>query len=105
MPLRAARRAWLQQAGADGASMRAIGEQLGYSHTTILRWVRDGIPPEKVISIARATGQDVTEALAAVGWLSLEDLEVLERMPTAVLTAELHRRAICGTFDVPDGPQ
>ena len=98
MPLHQRQR-WLQKVtGAKGA--RQIGEQLGYSHTTVLRWIRSGVPADVVMDIAARAAADILGALVEVGWIDeagvthlLEHVS-LERVPQHRLTEELHRRAL-----------
>lgn len=106
MPLRAARRQWLQTV-TGGETVREIAKVLDVSHTTVSRWIEGGIPPEKVVEIAIESHVDVIAALVAVGWLKQEDVarlltsDVLRRIPTSALIAELYRRSNDGTLDVP----
>lgn len=95
---------WLRDTTGAG-SARDIAKRLGRSHTTVLRWMRDGVPPERVISIAIDLNADVIDALIAAGWLASEDVprlvsrDLLKRVPTPTLIAELSRRAASGTLE------
>lgn len=106
VPLRIARREWLK-AVTDRETVRDIAKALDVSHTTVSRWIESGIPPEKVVEIAIESHVDVISALVAVGWLKPEDVarlltsDVLRRIPTHALIAELHRRSTDGTLNVP----
>lgn len=83
-----------------GETSRQVGERIGRSHTTALRWMHDGAGPEAVIALAVAYEADVIEALVVSGWLAAKDVphlnlgSALRELPPTNLTAELHRRAV-----------
>lgn len=83
-----------------GETSRQVGERIGRSHTTALRWMRDGASPEAVIGLALAYEADVVEALVVSGWLAAKDVRrlnlglALRQLPPTNLTGELHRRAV-----------
>lgn len=91
--------AWLQRTTGE-TSARGIARKVGRSHTTVIRWQREGVPPDAVVDAAIALDADVFEALVAAGWLSPEEVSrvnldvTLRQIKTVRLTAELHRRAI-----------
>ena len=82
-----------------GETSRQVGERIGHSHTTALRWMHDGASPEAVIGLALAYDADVVEALVVSGWLEAKDVRrlnldsALRQLPPTHLTGELHRRA------------
>lgn len=90
---------WVRKA-TGGATSRQVGQRIGHSHTTALKWMRDGASPEAVIALAVAYNADVIGALVAAGWLPAEDVAnlnfdaALRRLSSVKLTAEIHRRAI-----------
>ena len=90
---------WVERVTSGGTS-RQVGERIGHSHTTALRWMHDGAPPEAVIALALAYDADVFEALVAAGWLRREDVAglnietALRRLSSVRLTRELYRRAL-----------
>jgi len=82
----------------EGASSREVGERIGHSHTTALRWMKDGASPEAVIALALAYQADPIQAMVAAGWLRadlVKDLNLdgaLKSLSTLKLAAEVHRR-------------
>lgn len=90
---------WVQKVTA-GASARAIGKQLGISHTTVSRWLREGATEKAVIAISVGYGAPVVSGLVEMGFLSAEDAgrmnvsDVLKTIPNVLLAAEIHRRAV-----------
>ena len=82
-----------------GETSRQVGERIGHSHSTALRWMRDP-SPDQVISLAVAYNADVVEALVAAGWLAEGDVGLLNldvtlrRLSSVKLTRELYRRAV-----------
>lgn len=81
------------------ATSRQIGQRIGRSHTTALKWMHDPVSPEAVIALARAYNADLLRAFVAAGWLDEADLqltmeEALQKVASHKLTGELHRRAV-----------
>lgn len=86
---------WVRLTTRDATS-RQVGQRIGHSHTTALKWMRDP-SPEAVIAFAVAYDADVITALVAAGWLNDVDeseAAIIRKLPTVKLTAELHRRAV-----------
>ena len=78
---------------------RDIAAAAGVSHTTVQRWARKGVPPDKVSEMMAKFGADPIEALVLTGWLREEHIPLLnytalvQYAPGDVLAAELHHRA------------
>lgn len=90
---------WLRQATGK-ETIRAIATQSGVSHTTVQRWLKNGIPAGALWELIVRFRTDPIEAL--VVWGFLEDARVaginyealVKYAPLEVLTAELNRRAL-----------
>lgn len=89
---------WLSKAtGANSA--RGVGRSLGVHHTTVQRWVRNGMPDGTLIDLIVRYDQD--PLLACVVWGLLDDDDVpnlnweaiAKYVPADVLSGELHDRA------------
>lgn len=94
------RRAWLTQVTGEHTS-RAIAEEIGnVTHSTVLRWMKTGIPPDMVFSLAIRYNVDICETIIAMGWAEPEELYranidgLMTHIPDNRLTGELHRRAV-----------
>jgi len=87
---------WLREI-TGATSYRRIGEQVGTSQTTILRWSRNGIPFDSLVRICIDRHLDLLDAMVSLEMVSKEDRRrltmSLDTIPTTRLTAELHRRA------------
>jgi hypothetical protein len=90
------RLAWVRRiTGAH--SQRGIATELGRSHTTIARWVREGITLSTILEICVVTGTDPYAAFDELGITTVAGLprgSALQLVPTVRLTQELHRRAM-----------
>lgn len=81
-------------------SQRDIAQKVGVSHTTVQRWVANGIQPATVWQLVVRFQADPIQALVVLGRLEPDQVQdinwakVAEYMPTVVLTEELHRRAL-----------
>lgn len=88
---------WLESI-TDETTARAIAAKLGRSHTTVNRWLRQGIPIESVVHICVDQRIDLPASLVALGFITPAQSLRLPRniavVPTWDLTAELHRRAV-----------
>ncbi|SIN72452.1 hypothetical protein [Agromyces cerinus] len=99
------RRAWLTQATGVHTS-RAIAEKIGavthstVTHTTVLRWMKTGIPPDVVFTLAIHSNMDICETIVSMGWATRDELYranidgLMSQLPDNRLTGELHRRAV-----------
>lgn len=89
---------WLKRTTRADTS-RDIAARVGVSHTTVLRWMRSGIPPDYVFAIGLRFGADLYETVIDMGWAEANELsevgwdQVLRHVPLNQLTAEVHRRA------------
>lgn len=89
---------WLMELTGE-ESIRGIGRAVGRSHTTVLRWLQQGVPDEVMWELTVRFRGDPGETLMVAGNLDAEDLANLNHeaavkyIPTHVLAAELHRRA------------
>jgi transposase len=96
---------WLRTT-TGGKSSRDIADRisraLGYpvSHTTVQRWMKSGIPAPAVFELSKKFKVDPTTSVIQMGWITVEDIQnanlgfLLQILPTELLTAELHRRAL-----------
>lgn len=104
-------RTWLQATTGE-SSAHAIARKIGRSHTSVLRWMKNGVPAEVVIEVAVRFNADVIAALIATGYMTDEQVPhlrletALRKVPVHHLTSELHRRAEflqrTGTLTSPD---
>lgn len=99
MPLAKRRLEWLQSITGE-TTERGIARRIGRSHTTVGRWVSDGIPLEAVFELSRMLSTDPYAALEALGMVS-DAADVPQKMPltevpTVRLTEEVHNRATKG---------
>lgn len=89
--------AWLRDI-TGVSSYRQIGERVGTSQTTILRWSRNGIPFDSLVRICVEAKLDLLDAMVKLRMLSADDRRKLTRsldsVPTHWLSAELHRRVL-----------
>ncbi|MET0897217.1 MAG: helix-turn-helix domain-containing protein [Mycobacterium sp.] len=98
------------------AAQKEIAAATGIDQSSISRWQRGGITPraEAVVALARAYGRSPVEALVAAGYLSSDDLGVVELTTlTGDLTgasidsllSELRRRVVAaGSGDAKSWP-
>lgn len=83
----------------NNATSREVGERIGRSHTTALKWMHSPTP-EHVIRLAVAYNADLIAGLVAAGLLPEADAanlnldRTLKSQPTVKLAAELYRRAL-----------
>lgn len=96
------RQDWLQEiTGADGA--RGVSRAIGRHHSTVQRWIRDGIPAEVVLELSVRFEADALEALVAVGAVTSRNADLiiehstLRRIPTERLVRELAARSVAAT--------
>lgn len=79
-------------------SYRQIGEAIGKSQTTVMRWARNGIPLDAIVRICVDYRRDLLDTLVELGMLAAQDRRHLTRnldtVPTRRLTAEVHRRVL-----------
>ena len=91
-------RQWLTNLTGED-SERKIARKVGRSHTTVQRWLANGVPPQAVSELTARFGGDPIEALVLTGWLKDEHVPnlnyaaLVRYVPVAVLAEELHRRA------------
>lgn len=80
-------------------TQREIARKVGVSHTTVQRWVANGVQPDTVWQLVVRFNADPIQALVVLGRLEPDQVQhinwarVAEYMPTTVLTEELHKRA------------
>jgi transcriptional regulator with XRE-family HTH domain len=82
-----------------GETQQQIGDRLGVSRSTVVRWMRHGVlEPNELLALARAYKADPLQGLLASGWLTMEDLRnggmtyILSQTPTRLLVNELYKR-------------
>ena len=89
-------------------TMRAVARKIGRSHTTVQRWVKDGVPPDVIAELTVRFNADPIEALVLAGRLREEHVPrlnyaaLVRYVPVEVLAAELHRRAAGYSQSRPD---
>jgi len=81
-------------------SVRGIARATGRSHTTVQRWVANGVPVQTVWELTLRFRSDPVQALIVLGRLTPEQVprlnwaEIVRYAPAEVLTAELHGRTV-----------
>ena len=91
--------AWLQEVTGE-TSLRGIASKVSRSHSTVHRWIHEGMPPDVVVDVAIKVNVDIITALVAAGWVTESEREnlnldeTLRRLPAVKLTGEIHRRAL-----------
>ena len=89
---------WLRAATRE-TTIRGIARAAGVSHTTVRKWIAQGVPPDRAWDIAVRFRTDPIELLVLFGRIEpgqVPDLNyaaIAQYVPTFVLTEELHRRA------------
>ena len=89
---------WVEKTTA-GDTSREVGDKIGHSHTTALKWMHEPTP-QHAIGLALAYNSDILGALVAVGLLSQEEADrlnldkALAKLSSIKLTGELYRRAV-----------
>lgn len=90
---------WLRDTTGE-KTLRGVGRACGVSHSTVQRWLRGGIPTERLTELMVRFNCDPIEACVVWGILLDEHVaqlnyEALVRYaPMEVLTEEVHRRAV-----------
>jgi hypothetical protein len=99
-------RRWLTKTTGE-KSTRAIARKVGVSHTTVQRWIAEGVPHARVWELTLRFHGDPVAACVVLGYVSPEDVrlfnyeKVVEYAPTVVLTNELHNRAVTTKREYP----
>ena len=89
---------WLRSITGE-TTERGIARKVGRSHTTVQRWIRNGVPHTIVWELVLRFHGDPVAACVVLGYVAAEEVSefnyaaVAEYMPTVVLTEELHKRA------------
>jgi hypothetical protein len=89
---------WLYEVTGED-KVRGVARAAGVSHTTVARWIENGVPPERVAELTVKFGADPIAGLVLIGWLREEDVArmnyaaVVQYAPADVLAAELLKRA------------
>lgn len=79
-------------------SMRGVALRVGVSHTTVQRWTRDGVPPDRITELTVRFNADPIESLVLAGHLREEDIPhlnyaaLVKYAPLHVLEDEIHSR-------------
>jgi len=90
---------WLRTVTRE-STIRGIARAAGVSHTSVRKWVAQGIPADRAWDLAVRFQGDPIEVLVLFGRIDPEQVRdlnyaaVAEYMPTWVLTEELNRRAL-----------
>lgn len=80
-------------------TQRDIARKVGVSHTTVQRWVANGIQPDTVWQLVVRFQSDPIQALVVLGRLEPDQVpqiawtKVAEYMPTWVMAEEIARRS------------
>jgi hypothetical protein len=91
-------RSWLRRTTGE-TSAHGIARKVGRSHTTVLRWLKSGVPADAVVELCIRFELDIIEALIATGYMTAADVpqvrvdRALREAPVWLLTRELDRRA------------
>lgn len=89
---------WLQDVTRE-SSIRGIASATGVSHTTVRKWIVNGVPADRAWRIALKFRADPIELLVLLDRISSDEVPdlnhraLVEYAPTTILTEELHKRA------------
>lgn len=98
---------WLQ-AVTQERSIRGIANRVGVSHTTVSKWVREGVPESRVLELTVRFHGDLVAALVILGHIEPDQVgrlnyaAILEYAPSRALTKELHARTTRAFHTYPD---
>jgi len=90
---------WLRSVTRE-RSVRGIARATGRSHTTVQRWITNGVPVQTVWELTLRFRADPVRSLIMLGRLTPEEVpqlnwaEIVRYAPAEVLTAELHGRTV-----------